>query len=97
VLEYANAIFWQTLLTWRIFLTRGFDIIQGCNPPDNIFLVLAIQAPGKKYIFDQHDISPEVLKQNLAAAVFFIEFCFSWNGALSGGGCRWSRMSLSAR
>jgi glycosyltransferase involved in cell wall biosynthesis len=61
--EYANAIFWQTLLAWRIALTRGFDIIQGCNPPDNIFLVaLPFKLLGKKYVFDQHDISPEVFE-----------------------------------
>jgi glycosyltransferase involved in cell wall biosynthesis len=62
-LEYANALFWQTLLTWRIFFTRGFDVIQGCNPPDSIFMVaLPFKLLGRKYIFDQHDISPEVFE-----------------------------------
>jgi glycosyltransferase involved in cell wall biosynthesis len=82
VLEYANAIFWQTLLTWRIFLTRGFDIIQGCNPPDNIFLVaLPFKLLGKKYIFDQHDISPEVFEAKfgrrgiLHRILLFLEWC----------------------
>jgi glycosyltransferase involved in cell wall biosynthesis len=63
MLEYANALFWQTLLAWQIFLTRGFDVIQGCNPPDNIFMVaLPFKVLGRKYIFDQHDISPEVFE-----------------------------------
>lgn len=82
VFEYANAIFWQTLLAWRIFLTRGFDIIQGCNPPDNIFLVaLPFKLLGKKYIFDQHDISPEVFEAKfgrrgiLHRALLFLEWC----------------------
>lgn len=82
VLEYANAIFWQTLLTWQIFLTRGFDIIQGCNPPDNIFLVaLPFKLLGKKYIFDQHDISPEVFEAKfgrrgiLHRILLFLEWC----------------------
>lgn len=82
VLEYANAIFWQTLLTWRIFLTRGFDVIQGCNPPDNIFLVaLPFKLLGKKYIFDQHDISPEVFEAKfgrrgiLHRILLFLEWC----------------------
>ena len=82
MLEYANAIFWQTLLTWRIFLTRGFDVIQGCNPPDNIFLVaLPFKLLGKKYIFDQHDISPEVFEAKfdrrgiLHRILLFLEWC----------------------
>ena len=41
LLEYANALFWQTVLAWRVFVTRGFDVIQGCNPPDDIFIVAA--------------------------------------------------------
>ncbi len=82
ILEYANAIFWQTLLTWRIFLTQGFDVIQGCNPPDNIFLVaLPFKLLGKKYIFDQHDISPEVFEAKfrrrgiLHRILLFLEWC----------------------
>lgn len=82
MLEYANAIFWQTLLTWRILLTQGFDIIQGCNPPDNIFLVaLPFKLLGKKYIFDQHDISPEVFEAKfgrrglLHRILLFLEWC----------------------
>jgi glycosyltransferase involved in cell wall biosynthesis len=82
LLEYANAFFWQNLLTWRIFLTRGFDVIQGCNPPDNIFLVaLPFKLLGKKYIFDQHDISPEVFEAKfgrrgiLHRILLFLEWC----------------------
>lgn len=80
--EYANAIFWQTLLAWRIFLTRGFDIIQGCNPPDSIFLVaLPFKLLGRKYIFDQHDISPEVFEAKfgrrglLHKLLLWLEWC----------------------
>ena len=40
---------------------RGFDVIQGCNPPDDIFLVaLPFKAFGVKYIFDHHDANPEL-------------------------------------
>jgi len=31
--EYGWALFWEFLYTWWIFLTRGFHVIQGCNPP----------------------------------------------------------------
>jgi Glycosyl transferase 4-like len=38
-IEYITALFWQFVLAWRVLLTRGFDAIHACNPPDNIFLV----------------------------------------------------------
>jgi glycosyltransferase involved in cell wall biosynthesis len=63
LLEYANALFWQMLLAWRVFFTRGFDVIQGCNPPDDIFIVAApFKLLGKRYIFDQHDVAPELFE-----------------------------------
>ena len=38
-----------------------FDVIQGCNPPDNIFLIaLPFKLFGVKYIFDHHDAIPEL-------------------------------------
>jgi glycosyltransferase involved in cell wall biosynthesis len=59
--EYGWALFWECLYTWWIFLTRGFDVIQGCNPPDNIFLVaLPFKVVGVRYIFDHHDANPEL-------------------------------------
>src|SRR5436190_541025 len=60
-LEYMAAMFWQTLLAWRIFLTRGFDAIHACNPPDTIFLVAWMFRPfGVRFLFDHHDINPEL-------------------------------------
>src|SRR4051794_11564485 len=39
VLEYGSALFWEFLYSWWIYLRRGFQVIQGCNPPDDIFLI----------------------------------------------------------
>lgn len=59
--EYGAALFFETLLTWWIFLRHGFQVIQGCNPPDTIFLVaLPFKLFGVKYIFDHHDANPEL-------------------------------------
>lgn len=61
VWEYACALFWQFLYSWWIYLRRGFQVIQGCNPPDDIFLVaLPFKLLGVKYIFDHHDVNPEL-------------------------------------
>ncbi len=59
--EYGWALFWEFLYAWWIFFARGFQVIQGCNPPDNIFLVaLPFKLFGVKYIFDHHDANPEL-------------------------------------
>lgn len=61
IVEYTVALFWQVLFAWWIFLARGFHVIQGCNPPDDIFLVaLPFRIFGVKYIFDHHDANPEL-------------------------------------
>ena len=59
--EYGCALFWEVLYAWWIFFRRGFHVMQGCNPPDNIFLVaLPFKLFGVKYIFDHHDANPEL-------------------------------------
>jgi glycosyltransferase involved in cell wall biosynthesis len=61
VWEYGCALFWEFLFAWWIFFVRGFDIIQGCNPPDDIFLVaLPFRLFGVLYVFDHHDANPEL-------------------------------------
>jgi glycosyltransferase involved in cell wall biosynthesis len=59
--EYACAFALEFLYTLWIYLRHGFDVIQGCNPPDNLFLVaLPFKILGVKYIFDHHDANPEL-------------------------------------
>ena len=59
--EYGCALFWEFLYSWWIYFRRGFDVIQGCNPPDDIFLIaLPFKLLGVKYIFDHHDAIPEL-------------------------------------
>ena len=61
ILEYSVALFWEFVLAWKVLLTRGFDVIQACNPPDNIFLIGGFfKLLGKKFVFDHHDVNPEL-------------------------------------
>lgn len=72
VWEYGCAIFWEMLYAWWIFLRRGFRVIQGCNPPDNIFLVaLPFKLFQVKYIFDHHDVTPELYYSKYERHDFF--------------------------
>ncbi len=60
-LEYISALLMQFALAVRVALTRGFDVIHGCNPPDMIFLIARFfRIFGKRFIFDHHDINPEL-------------------------------------
>jgi glycosyltransferase involved in cell wall biosynthesis len=62
--EYSVALFWEFLLAWRVYFERGFDVIHACNPPDLIFLVGGFFKFffGKKFVFDHHDINPELFE-----------------------------------
>jgi len=61
LLEYSSALLWEFAYSTWIYLRHGFHVIQGCNPPDTIFLVAVPFAPfSVKYIFDHHDVNPEL-------------------------------------
>ena len=72
LVEYSAALFWETILAWRIFFKHGFDTIQGCNPPDLIFIVAApFKLFGKRFLFDHHDINPELYEAKFGKRDFF--------------------------
>ena len=59
--EYLWALKEQLRLARKVFKEVGFDVIQGCNPPDNIFMISwFFKRYGVDYIFDHHDICPEL-------------------------------------
>ena len=61
LMEYGAALFWELVLAIRIYSKKRFHVIQGCNPPDLIFLIaLPFKLLGVKYVFDHHDINPEL-------------------------------------
>ncbi len=72
-LEYLSALLFEFGLTIRVFLTRGFDAIHACNPPDTIFLVACVFKIlfRKKFIFDHHDINPELYEAKFGRRDFF--------------------------
>lgn len=62
LVEYSAALFWEFVLSIRVARTVGFDTVQACNPPDLMFVVAAFWKYlfGKPFIFDHHDINPEL-------------------------------------
>lgn len=70
--EYGAALFWEFVLAVKCLFTRGFDVIHACNPPDLIFLVaLPFKLLGKKFLFDHHDINPELYEAKFGRKDFF--------------------------
>jgi glycosyltransferase involved in cell wall biosynthesis len=60
-LEYAWALACSFALAWRVLLTRGFDVVHACNPPDLLFLIGGFfKLLGKRFVFDHHDLNPEL-------------------------------------
>lgn len=78
-LEYSAALFWEFVLAWKVLLTRGFDAIHACNPPDNIFLIGGFfRLLGKKFLFDHHDINPELYEAKFGRRDFFYRLMLAW-------------------
>src|SRR5262249_25133764 len=74
VWEYGWALFWECFYAWWIYFRRGFDVIQGCNPPDDIFLIaLPFKLFRVKYIFDHHDANPELYFSKYEKKGFFYD------------------------
>jgi glycosyltransferase involved in cell wall biosynthesis len=80
--EYAAALLHEFRLLVKVHRERGFSIIQACNPPDLIFLAAApFKLLGKRFIYDQHDVGPELFvvkyanKGFLYHALLFFERC----------------------
>jgi glycosyltransferase involved in cell wall biosynthesis len=71
-LEYAAALFWTLMLSVRVALTRGVDIVHACNPPDLLFLIGGLfKLCGRKFVFDHHDINPELYEAKFGRRDFF--------------------------
>ncbi|MBR1132234.1 glycosyltransferase family 4 protein [Bradyrhizobium iriomotense] len=72
LLEYSAALIHEMRLALLIHFRHGFDVIHGCDPPDLIFLVaLPFKLLGKKFIFDHHDIGPEMYESKFGKRGLF--------------------------
>lgn len=72
LLEYSAALFFELILSFKIFLKKPFHVIHGCNPPDLIFLVgIFYKLLGVKFVFDHHDINPELFIAKFEKKGFF--------------------------
>jgi glycosyltransferase involved in cell wall biosynthesis len=81
--EYCVAMLKTFLLSLKVLVRHGFDVIHAANPPDTFFVIgLFYRLLGKKYIFDQHDLAPEMFRvrfqermEPLYKLLLFLEWC----------------------
>jgi len=80
LLEYSSALFLQFVICWKVLFGPGFDVIHACNPPDNIFLIGGFFKIffRKKYLFDHHDINPELYEAKFGKRDFFYKIMLLW-------------------
>jgi glycosyltransferase involved in cell wall biosynthesis len=59
--EFAYCWLVTLALAVRVYRRDRFDVIQACNPPDTFWaLALLFRPLGVPFVFDQHDLCPEV-------------------------------------
>jgi glycosyltransferase involved in cell wall biosynthesis len=73
--EYGAALWHEWRLARKVKKERGFDAIHACNPPDLIFLVALWFKilHGTKFLFDQHDLNPELYESKFERRDFFYQ------------------------
>lgn len=71
--EYSAALWHTFRLAWKVRREQGFDVIHACNPPDLLFLIGGFFKLffGKKFLFDHHDINPELYEAKFGRRDFF--------------------------
>lgn len=73
LVEYGWALAWELALSIKAQWKVGFDVVQACNPPDLMFLVAGLwkYLAGKAFVFDHHDINPELFEAKFGRRGFF--------------------------
>jgi glycosyltransferase involved in cell wall biosynthesis len=72
LVEYSAALAFTFLLSWKVAFKKGFDAIHACNPPDLFFLIGGFwKLFGKKFLFDHHDVNPELYEAKFGKRGFF--------------------------
>jgi glycosyltransferase involved in cell wall biosynthesis len=65
--EFAYCWLVTLALAVRVYRRDRFDVIQACNPPDTFWALALLFRPfGVPFVFDQHDMCPEVYQARFA-------------------------------
>ena len=77
--EYGLALRHMFRLAKVVRREQGFDVIHGCNPPDLVFLLAQRYRPaGVRYLFDHHDVCPELYEAKFGRRGTFWRVMLWW-------------------
>jgi glycosyltransferase involved in cell wall biosynthesis len=67
------------LMSIYVAFKHGFDVIHAHNPPDTLWAVaLPWKLVGKKYVYDHHDLCPELYRSRYGAKHDFVATVLQW-------------------
>lgn len=77
--EYLHSLWHWFRLARKVRREQGFDVIHGCNPPDLVFLLAWAYLPfGVRYLFDHHDVCPELFEAKFGRKGFLYNVMLLW-------------------
>lgn len=69
-LEYGWSLLATSFLVLVICLRNGLDVLHAANPPDLFFgLAIPLRWLGKRFVYDQHDLSPDIFAAKFGGRV----------------------------
>jgi len=82
-LEYSWSLLASSFLALVICWRNGLDVLHAANPPDLFFLLaIPLRWLGKRFVYDQHDLSPDIFAAKFGSRVrllhrllLFLERC----------------------
>jgi glycosyltransferase involved in cell wall biosynthesis len=79
VVEYGLALLMTYRLSLKVWRQVHFDVIHTANPPDLFFLIaLLYRFRGVKFVFDQHDLAPEIFGVRFGDRMRWIRAVLGW-------------------
>lgn len=77
--EYTLTMFKTWWLSLLVLHRHGFDVIHAANPPDTFFFLSWFYCLlGKRFVFDQHDLSPELFQVKFGRHAAFLLPVLYW-------------------
>jgi glycosyltransferase involved in cell wall biosynthesis len=78
IVEYTLSFILIAYLSWKVWRRQGFDVLHICNPPEIFFPIgLFYRLLGAKFLFDHHDLFPEMIEGRFNGLKKLLFYSFS--------------------
>ncbi len=77
--EFIWCFLFTALKSLKVAFGPGFDVLHACNPPETYWLLGWLWRPfGKRFLFDHHDLSPEMYEAKFDQPSKTLLACLHW-------------------